>query len=297
MRKGLEFKSKGVSCHGWLYLPDDLKPGKIAPAVVMAHGFASVKKMGLADFAEVFVKAGLVTMVFDYRCWGQSQGEPRNQMFAHDMVEDYRNAISWLSLQPQVDPERIGVWGSSFSGGLVLYVAAYDKRVKAVVAQIPSALTPADRREKDPEGWDSGASLLMQDRIKRYQTQEVTYIPVIAKPGQPCALPFEDAYEWFTEHTVDVPEWENRISVESLEKVREFDPVTPMPLIAPAPLLMIAAEHDALLPVKALKSAFDLAGEPKRLEVLDMNHFEPYEGPWFDKTSQMAADWFKHHLG
>ena len=81
MREEIEFTSKGVLCSGWLYIPDNLARGKKAPGIVMAHGFAGVKEMGLAGFAEHFEAAGFVTLVFDYRFWGESEGEPRNQIF------------------------------------------------------------------------------------------------------------------------------------------------------------------------------------------------------------------------
>jgi fermentation-respiration switch protein FrsA (DUF1100 family) len=296
MRKDIEFLSRGVKCHAWLYLPDSLPIHEPAPAVVMAHGFAAVKQMGLANIAELFAQAGFVTLVFDYRCWGQSQGEPRCQLFAPDMAEDYRNAITWLSLHPRVDPERIAAWGTSYSGGLVLWVAAFDKRVKAVVAQVPSALTPAARRENDPELWERTAKRLNQDRAAAYQGGEATYIKVVDKAGKSCALPFEEAYTFYMKCKADWPEWENKITLASLEKVREFDPVSSISMISPAPLLMIAAEKDLLLPIAEVKKAFDMAREPKELRVLPVGHFEIYQEPWLSSTSAMAADWFKMHL-
>ena len=96
MRQNIEFPSKGLVCRGWLYVPDNLSGGETAPGIVMAHGFAGVKEMGLAGFAERFAAAGFVILVFDYRFWGESEGEPRNQIFALEMVEDYRNGITWL---------------------------------------------------------------------------------------------------------------------------------------------------------------------------------------------------------
>ena len=97
MRRDGTFSSRGSLCHGWLYIPENIAYGESAPAIVMAHGFAGVKEMGLAGFAEYFEAAGFITLVFDYRFWREIEGEPRNQIFALKMVEDYRNAITWLS--------------------------------------------------------------------------------------------------------------------------------------------------------------------------------------------------------
>ena len=108
MRQQVEFISKGSLCRGWLYVPEKVAKQGTAPGIVMAHGFAGLKEMGLAGFAECFEAAGFVTLVFDYRFWGESEGEPRNQIFALEMVDDYRNAITWLSMRPEVDPDCIG---------------------------------------------------------------------------------------------------------------------------------------------------------------------------------------------
>src|SRR5579883_1809426 len=109
MRRDVTFLSQGLRCAGWLYLPDDLSSQDRRPAIVMAHGFTGVKEMDMPRFAERFVAAGFVTLVFDYRYFGASEGEPRCQLFPQAQIEDYRNAITWLSLQPEVDPERIGI--------------------------------------------------------------------------------------------------------------------------------------------------------------------------------------------
>ncbi|MBW2710559.1 MAG: alpha/beta fold hydrolase [Deltaproteobacteria bacterium] len=251
MRQNIEFSSKGLLCRGWLYVPDSLAETETAPGIVMTHGFAGVKEMGLAGFAERFASAGFVTLVFDYRFWGESEGEPRNQIFALEMVEDYRNGITWLSDRPEVDPQRIGVWGTSYSGGLGLYVGTHDKRVKAVVAQVPSALNPESRRAKDPETWDRVGEMLIQDRFQRYKTGSVNYIKVVAPEGEPCVFPDKDAYEWYMKFRKFAPNWQNKVTLESLEKLREFDPVSLIHLMAPTALLLIPGENDNLIPSNA----------------------------------------------
>ncbi|TMD56180.1 MAG: acetylxylan esterase, partial [Chloroflexi bacterium] len=116
MRHDVTFPSEGLNCAGWLYVPDDLKSGERRPAIVMAHGFSAVKEMYLDNFAEVFVAAGFVTLVFDYRNQGASEGTARGRIIPAEQHEDYRNAITWVSLRPEVDASRIAVWGSSYSG-------------------------------------------------------------------------------------------------------------------------------------------------------------------------------------
>ncbi|OGK87839.1 MAG: hypothetical protein A2X52_13370 [Candidatus Rokubacteria bacterium GWC2_70_16] len=116
MRRDVTFVSGGLRCSGWLYTPDSIAEGLRPPAVVMAHGFSAVKEQGLDRFAERFAAAGLVTLVFDYRYFGASEGMPRGRLFPADQIEDYRNAITWLSEQPEVGAARIGLWGTSYRG-------------------------------------------------------------------------------------------------------------------------------------------------------------------------------------
>jgi dipeptidyl aminopeptidase/acylaminoacyl peptidase len=135
MRQDIEFKSKGLLYRGWLYVPENLSDDEMAPGIVMAHGMVDSKEMGLDGFDNRFEANGFATRVFDYRLWGESEDEPRNQMFTLEMVEDYHNAITWISERSEVDSQRISIWGTSYSGGFYLYVSTHDQRVKAVVAQ------------------------------------------------------------------------------------------------------------------------------------------------------------------
>ena len=296
MRQNIEFKSKESLCRGWLYIPESMPREGTAPGIVMAHGFAGLKEMGLAGFAERFEAAGFITLVFDYRFWGESEGEPRNQIFALEMVEDYRNAITWLSQRPEVDSNRIGIWGTSYSGGLCLSVGTYDKRVKAVVAQVPSTLNAESRRAKAPDTWNLVGESLINDRIQRYENGTVNYLKVVAPEGEPCIFPDSDAYQWYMEFKEYAPSWTNEVTLESLEKVREFDPVSLIHLMAPTALLLIAGEHDNLIPIKIVREAYDRALEPKSLSVLPITHFEPYKDPWLSKAAGLAIEWFQDYL-
>lgn len=296
MRRDVTFASGGLSCSGWLYTPD-APAAQRAPAVVMAHGFSAVKEQRLDRFAERFVAAGLVTMVFDYRFFGASEGTPRGRLFPADQIEDYRNAITWLSQQPGVGDGRIGVWGTSFSGGLVCHLAVFDRRVKAVVGQVPSVLNYDSRRTMDPVRVDRLAEFLLQDRIARYRTGQVNYMKVVAPDGEPCVLAGQESYDAFMSLKEGAPNWLNGVTLESLEAIREFDPVRYIDHVAPAALLIVAAEHDSLIPMSLVTEAFARARDPKALVALPCRHFDVYETePWFSRAAGAAVDWFTKHL-
>src|SRR6266481_1138854 len=136
-RRDIEFDAEGVTLRGWFYAAEGASgPGA---AVVMAHGFSAVKEMYLDSFAEVFAAAGLNVLVFDNRGFGASDGEPRQEIDPWAQVRDYRHAITYAGTLPEVDARRIGIWGSSYSGGHVLVIGAIDRRVKCVVSQVPLA--------------------------------------------------------------------------------------------------------------------------------------------------------------
>ncbi len=296
MRKNITFFSKGLRCSGWLFVPDDLPEGQRAPIIVMAHGFTGVKEMFLPDFAERFSAAGFVTLAFDYRYFGDSEGEPRCQLFPLHQVEDVRNAITWASDQSEVDPQRVGVWGTSYGGGIVVYAATFDRRIKAVVAQVPSTMSLEFRRAMDPERWDSLDGFLLQDRVERYKTGAVNYLKVVAPEGEPCVFPGKEAYEAYMTLAETSPNWRNQVSVESLEKTRQFDPVSLVHWMAPTALLLIPGEKDSLIPIDAVKDTYERAQEPKDIAILPIGHFDIYEEPWLSKAAGAAIDWFEKYL-
>jgi len=298
MRQDVTFVSEGLKCAGWLYHPDDLKSGEKRPTIVMAHGFSAVKEMYLDSFAEVFVAVGFVTLVFDYRYQGASEGESRDRIIPAEQHEDYRNAITWVSLRPEVDASRIGVWGSSYSGAHVLHLAAFDKRIKAAVAQVPliNGMENA-RRLNRPDALAQFIEVLAEDRKQRYTQGSGGSVPVVAPEGEPSALPTPDSYEWFTTTGKNrAPNWRNQVSLESMEKFLEYNPAANIHLISPTPLLMVVASNDTLTPTDLAIAAYERALEPKSLAIVKGPHFGAYTEPGFSQSAPPAVEWFKQHL-
>jgi uncharacterized protein len=296
MQRRVSFTSKGINCNAFLYMPENLKNGKKYPAIIMAHGLSGVKEQALTSYAERFATKGFITLVFDYRYFGESEGEPRSQLFPLAMVEDYRNAISWISNQREVDPQRIGIWGTSLSGGLVLYVGAFDKRVKAIVAQVPAIFNPVSRYASNPTEWQESGAFLTQDRVDRYKNGAVNYIKVVDLEGQRCVLPGKAAYDFFISSLATAPNWCNQLTIESLEKMREFDPISAVSLISPTPILFIPAEKDGLVKPESLRLVYDKITGTKAITFLPITHFEIYHEPWLSKAADLALDWYGRYL-
>jgi uncharacterized protein len=295
-RHDIEFDAEGATLRGWFYLAD--KATGPAQTVVLAHGFAAVKEMYLDAFAEAFAAGGLNALVFDHRNFGASDGEPRQEIDPWAQIRDYRHAITYASSLSGVDADRIGVWGSSYSGGHVLVVAAIDRRVRAVVSQVPlisgsanlQALVRADFIAGLREGFDA-------DRQARFAGEEPAMIPVVAEdPLAASALPTPDSWTWFTETAASrAPSWKNEVTLRSVEMFSEYEPGSYISRISPTPLLLIPAEEDHLTPARLALEAYEEAREPKKLVLLPGGHFDAYISG-FDVASSAATEWFLTHL-
>jgi fermentation-respiration switch protein FrsA (DUF1100 family) len=300
MREDVEFRAEdGVALRGWLYRPDE-GSGPF-PAVVMAHGFSATKEMHLDAFAEAFAAGGLAVLVYDNRNLGASGGEPRGEIDPWQQVGDYRTAITWLSSHDDVDAGRVGVWGSSYSGGHVLVVAAQDRRVRAVVAQVPlisgyenaRRLVRADHLAPLRAAFDA-------DRAARYAGEPPAMIPVCYTddPAEPCALPTADTHDFFLGPIRErATTWRNEVTLRSVEMFTEYEPGDYLPRITPTPLMMVVAAQDHLTVADISTAAFSRAHEPKELLVLPTGHFDAYVGDAFRVSSAAQRDFFLRHLG
>jgi fermentation-respiration switch protein FrsA (DUF1100 family) len=296
MREDIGFNVDGVVLRGWLYVPE--AGAGPHPTVVMAHGFAGLKEMYLDRFAEAFAEAGLACLVFDNRNFGSSDGEPRHEIDPWRQVSDYRAAISYAVTRPEVDSDRIGIWGSSYSGGHVLLVGAIDRRVKCVVSQVPVVSGHANIRALVRA--DALPSLRAQfeaDRLARFCGAAPAMVPVVdPDPLAPAALPGPESWAWFTQtHEQRAPAWRNEVTLRSVEMFSEYEPGAYVPWISPTPLLMCVAHEDLLTPSELAIETYARAREPKRLVLLPGGHFDAYVDG-FDISSAAASDWFSQHL-
>ena len=241
----------------------------------------------------------MVALAFDFRFLGESGGEPRGQLFASEQIEDLRNAVSWLSLQPEVDANQIGAWGASFGGAHVLYLAAFDKRIKAAVAAIPSMRTIDTMVHFiGRQGLGQIQGFLGWDRTNRYQTGAVTYMKTVSDGTENAMLPNPEANEFYNRQARTIaPNWNSQVTVESLEKLLEYDPAYSIEFISPTPLLMIVGEHDMSQPANLSLAAYARAGEPKKIVMMASGHTEMLEKPELvEQSANEAIVWFKQYL-
>lgn len=295
MRREIEFHSEGRALRGWLYEPHS--PTASHPCIVMAHGLSAVKEQYLDRYAEVFAAAGFGVLLYDHANFGASGGLPRQEADPVLQRRGYRDAISFAQTMPGIDPSRIGIWGTSYSGGHVLEVAALDRRVRCVVSQVPtiSGYRSALRRTRA----DRVPALLSRfdaDRAARFRDEAPAIFPAVSDdPDEACAMDGDDAYAFFTGTRDFAPAWRNALTLRSAELARENEPGIHITRISPTPLLMIVADHDLLTATDLCLEAYQHALPPKKLVMVAGGHFDPYVRR-FDETSTAARDWFCAHL-
>jgi uncharacterized protein len=295
MRTDIEFLANGTTLRGWLYTPDQ-GDGPF-PCIVMAHGFSAVKEQTLPEYAEVFAEAGLASLVYDNRCLGESDGEPRQDIDPIAQARDYRDAITFAQSREQVDADRVGVWGTSYSGGQALMVAAVDRRAKAVVVQVPLISGLRNTRRLIPEAvMPVLREQIDEERAARQGGAEPALIQVCTDdPTEPHAFPGLRTFNYFS-NAAAAERWRNECTVRSLDYLLEMD-VTPfLPLISPTPLLMIVGKTDLSTPNDEAIAAYSLAHDPKELLVLPGDHYGSYLED-FDLSANAARDFFLEHLG
>ena len=295
-QRDVEFKSGGITLRGWMRLPRDAVR---SPLVILAHGMGGLKEWEIPAFAEAFVAAGIAALTFDYRNFGDSDGQPREEVDHCGQIEDFQSAISFATTLDEVDHTRIGLWGTSLGGRNVLAVAALDHRVKCVLAQVPG-LFPDGLWLEHGAGSCSGGDVaqfyrdLADDRRDRALGHPPRYL--VYQPD-PTAEHYQRGLAMNAEELRNA---KGRLTIRSFEPTVALDIVRLMPMIAPKPMRMVLTDHDILL--AGQQEAYAAALEPKSIIVFPGNHYELYpQGVNRDTTKRDLAiadarAWFVEHL-
>lgn len=301
MRRDVEFKSGDDIVRGWLYLPDDAE-GPV-PVVVMAGGWCYVKELVQPHYAELYAEAGLAALLFDYRNFGGSDGDRRQHIDPSWQIEDYKNAISFAETQEEIDPDRIGVWGLSYSGGHVLIVGATDPRVKCIASQIPVVDGYRNmRRVHGTIGFRAFEELLLEDRRRRFRDGEGGTLPHAAPDpaAEVSTWPFPETYETFLElKAAEAPAYQNLSTIESAELLMSYSIEPYLSRILETPTMVVVAERDDLTLWDLEIAAYNqLPTAAKKLVVVgDSTHMTLYsDRSLLGQAAGAARDWFSEHL-
>jgi cephalosporin-C deacetylase-like acetyl esterase len=293
-RIDIEFPAHdGTMLRGWLYLPRTGATPR--PGIVMTHGFSATKEMALSPYADLLCSGGLAVLVYDHRCLGASDGEPRQLVDPWAQARDYIAALDWLERQEGIDPTRLGLWGSSFSGGHALVVGAIDERVGAVVANVPFVGRP-DGPRADNTTFDRLARGVREHTHRHDDVMGP--LPVVTEPGMgsDVVLPQAEAAEWFLdEGRRSGSRWQNWVLLPGGTSMGDFDPAVALPRLH-TPTLLVLASEDRVAPTSAGLAAFELLPGTKELLVIEGHHFTPYAGEALAQSANAALAFYQARL-
>lgn len=263
----------------------------------MAHGIAGTRDSGLLPFAESFAEAGLDALLFDYRCFGDSTGEPRQLAWPPRHREDYRAAVEFARGLDGVDPGRIVLWGTSWSGAHVVYVAADDPRIAAVVCQAPDLDGVRTLREISRyAGWGQLARITwegVKDAAGAARGRSPHLIPVVSPPGQVAAMASEDAAAGY--QSIAGPTWRNEISARAVLAENRNRAITEIDRVV-CPILVQIADRDSVVPPAGARAAAWRAKGRVEVHEYPCLHFDIY-GEWRERSIADQLHFLRRHLG
>jgi pimeloyl-ACP methyl ester carboxylesterase len=247
---------------------------------VVAHGIGAIRQVRLSAYAERFAQAGYAMLSFDYRHWGDSEGNPRYHCSISRQLEDIEAAIDCVRKRVEIDPRRIALFGTSFGGGHALVVAARRPDLAAVISQctVTDCLAVALRTPlRQVWQWVSAATI---DQIRGWVGLSAKYIKLAGEPGQNALMTKLGAEEMYQKMLDGPSKWQNKIAARIMLWMPLYRPIKSARRIA-SPLLMVVCERDEICPASIARRAADLA--PKgRATSFNSSHFEIYFGELFE---------------
>lgn len=292
MQRPVSFYSEGVRLVGDVYYPDDLRAGEQRAGIVLCHGYTGVKDLYLPDNARSLTQAGYMAMTFDYKGWGESGG-PRSRLAPYGRVYDAQAALSFFSTLPEVDPERLGVYGTSYGGATVIWLGAIDSRVKCVVSVVGVGNGARWMRSvRRPDEWHDLLTRADEDRAKRALSGESELVD-----RTQILLPDRQSAELAAAARRNNPAAVSSIPLEYIDDTLSFNPEWVVDKISPRPVLFITSDNDRLVPPEESVHLYERAGQPKKLVVLKgYGHYQVYSEPAFSEVMQATLAWYHEHL-
>jgi hypothetical protein len=278
MRESVSFPSHGVKCAAWFYQPENQRP---LATIVVAHGLAGTREMRLDAYAERFAQAGFACLVFDYRYFGDSEGEPRQLLDIKQQQQDWQAAIAYVRSLPTTDPERIVLWGTSLSGAHVISIAASEPAIAAVIAQVPHLSGMAASEINSPGTALSLMAHGLYDKVRALLGLVPHYIMAITQDGKPGIISAPGEVGGYLKLAPAGREFDMRISARVVIDATLYSPVRNLRDLR-MPVLMQVGTNDLTTPEKP---ALDECPKYQNIDLRQyaMGHFEPYIEPGFSR--------------
>ncbi|MBE0690812.1 MAG: alpha/beta fold hydrolase [Anaerolineae bacterium] len=300
MIKEVAFPSEGVMLRGLLFLPESQT--KRPPLVIMAHGFSATVNMVADKYAEAFSRAGMAVLLYDHRNFGRSEGEPRQEINPWIQCRGYSDAVKFAEKLDEVDPERIALWGDSYSGGQVIVVGAIEQRVKVIVAQVPAFGAEPPEVEPNRANFDIIKEVLSRGDVRGSTETTVGPMPVVSsdQAGTPSLLKPIQAFRWFIDFGGRAgTRWVNSATRVLPTTPVPFHPALCAPFVKAHTLLMVAPEDEMVgANYSVARQVYELVPAPKQWYDIAGGHFGLlyYSGELFNEASGAQTEFLKKWL-
>lgn len=287
-RLEVHFPSGDAKCQAWLYLPEGPQPH---PVIVLAHGLGGIRQMRLDAYAERFAAAGYACLVFDYRHFGASGGEPRQLLDIKLQLADWAAAIAYARSRADLDPARVVLWGTSFGGGHVIVAAARDGNVAATISQCPFTDGLASVLAMDPRTSVKVTARAVRDLIAAGLGRPPVMVPTAGPPGSAALMTAPDAvpgYLGLVDDEARAAGFDNQVAARVVLNIVRHRPGRKAKKVR-CPILFAVCETDSVAPAKATLRHARTAPRGE-IRLYPAGHFDIYLGDWFETnvTDQLA---------
>lgn len=293
-RTDVRFPSGSDDCAAWLYTPAKAAADTPLPIIVMAHGLGGVKEERLDAFAERFSAAGYACLVFDYRHFGASGGEPRQLLDVYAQLADWKAAVMYARTLPGIDPERVVVWGTSFGGGHVIITAAEDHRIAAAIAQCPFTSGLASGLATAPATSAKLTVLALRDVIASRRGRPPVMVPTYGDPGSTALMTSHDASSGVRALIPEGARYPKDVAARVALQISTHVPGRRVKEVT-CPILFAVAERDTVAPATATQK-YAATAPRGEVKLYDAGHFDIYVGDWFERNVADQIAFLRRHV-
>jgi pimeloyl-ACP methyl ester carboxylesterase len=285
------FTSQGLRCDGDFYLPSNVNN---PPVIIMAHGFGAERSLRLPAYASFFASHGLAVFLFDYRCFGTSEGEPRIWVSPKRHIQDWHAALEYVRSIPLINPAKIALWGTSYSGGHVLMTAVREQNISCVVAQVPFVDASSSMRRFGISFILKGFFHAIWDKLKSSFGGKPHFIKIVGLPSEFAALNTPDAYDGVMKLIEPNQPFINLTPARCLLELAFYAPIKKVSKIQ-CPTMIMGSGTDTLIDINAVKKTVSLIPNCEYIEY-ECGHFDIYLGNLFEDSIQKQLVFFEKYL-
>jgi pimeloyl-ACP methyl ester carboxylesterase len=286
-----DFLSQGTLCRGDLYIPNGPQN---PPVVIMAHGFAAERAFRLPAYAEKFAQAGLAVYLFDYRTFGDSQGEPRQYVDHRRHIQDWKAAIEHVGSLADINAQKIALWGTSYSAGHVIVSAAQDPNISAIAIQVPFVDSITTLKKLGVRYMLQSIPHAIRDILRAVTLRSPHYIKVISSPDEFAALNTAETLPGYSSIISEGSAWENKCPGRVALTFPFYRPIASAAKVI-CPALIMLTENDSLSDPKSIERTAEKMPNSTLIKY-PYGHFEIYNGGEFEEAVAKQTEFLVEHL-